>query len=617
MKAMVINAPATAQYLDEFMTELPIGLFDKGKTNCGGTELAINNDEDIIIAVPYKSLIKNKVQQHRDILLGIYGKPDDENELQPATNDEIIEYVTSHSSGRKLMVTYDSIGRLIRLLLDNGIAVYDIFHLLIDEWHILFNSYVFRYSAIKSTITEAAQFSKVTYMTATPIEEEFILEELIDLPVTRVQWSNVVDVRVTPIPTNSVMQAVLKYIKNVMDGKIFGNLHFFVNSVDFITEAIQRSGLLPEQVKVVCSNNKHLGRGRKSNQSKLGDKYQIQEPLDAAKLINFYTSTCFEGCDIHDEHGKTFIVSDKSKSHTLIDISTLGIQICGRIRDSKYNTEMYHIFSETRYSTGVSLEEFKQVTYKVMIETEEWVRDVNSMGERSRITTIDMFERDREGSTDIKYAIRDGNMLRIDKNLFKVDIMNFKIAHHLYESRVSLQDEYRRNNFTVAEADPLKFTDKLLANPKARISFKELYGEYAMLREQHSLQFQIGNLVDRKRLIENEKPMIKDAYEILGNDEVKRLGYDAFKINRELIKHSNRSKDAKVIELIKLEIPFLTPILCSELKESLQRIYNSVGKICTAKAIDLKEWFKADKKTFKVNGKNTDHYIIIRQRVVY
>ncbi|KAA6304120.1 hypothetical protein EZS27_044235, partial [termite gut metagenome] len=54
--------------------------------------------------------------------------------------------------------------------------------------------------------------------------------------------------------------------------------------------------------------------------------------------VNFYTSTSFEGCDIYDENGKVYIISDRKKSHTLLDISTLIIPICGRIRDSKYFT---------------------------------------------------------------------------------------------------------------------------------------------------------------------------------------------------------------------------------------------------------------------------------------
>ena len=75
MNKQIINAPKGAKYLGEFMTSLPTNcLFNKGVTGCGGTELALTNDIDTIIAVPYISLIKNKVSQHKDEILGIYGE---------------------------------------------------------------------------------------------------------------------------------------------------------------------------------------------------------------------------------------------------------------------------------------------------------------------------------------------------------------------------------------------------------------------------------------------------------------------------------------------------------------------------------------------------------------
>ena len=75
-------------------------------------------------------------------------------------------------------------------------------------------------------------------MTATPIEDEFILTEIKDLPVVEIQWANVTTVNVQPIPANKPIIAVRNLIKNTIAGKMFGNLHFFVNSVEFIADAI-------------------------------------------------------------------------------------------------------------------------------------------------------------------------------------------------------------------------------------------------------------------------------------------------------------------------------------------------------------------------------------------
>ncbi|WP_255489399.1 DEAD/DEAH box helicase family protein [Dysgonomonas sp. 216] len=335
MDKRIIQAKKDCEYLNEFMSELPVNcLFDKGKTGCGGTSIAIENDKNTIIAMPYVNVIKNKVAQYPNEkcdnkLLGIY---------EGVTKDEILDYIRKNKI-KKFAVTYDSLERLINLLQEEtDINVYKEFFLLVDEWHILFNSYAFRNKAVKRLLNHARRFKEVTYMTATPIEEEFILRELKNLPVIEVQWDNVTTVDIKLVVTNQPIRVVCDLINRAIRTQIFGNLHFFVNSVDFIADVIQKTKLLPEQVRVVCSKNEKSGKGNKSNQKKLGDNYLIEDTTTQAKLINFYTSTSFEGCDIYDKNGKTYIVSDRRKSHTLLDISTLIIQICGRIRDSDYRT---------------------------------------------------------------------------------------------------------------------------------------------------------------------------------------------------------------------------------------------------------------------------------------
>jgi hypothetical protein len=65
------------------------------------------------------------------------------------------------------------------------IDVYKDFFLLIDEWHVLFNQYVFRESAVTEVLKIVPLFKEVTYMTATPVEDEFILKEVKHLPVVK------------------------------------------------------------------------------------------------------------------------------------------------------------------------------------------------------------------------------------------------------------------------------------------------------------------------------------------------------------------------------------------------------------------------------------------------
>ena len=583
------------------MIELPVNcLFDKGKTGCGGTTLALKNEKDTIIAMPFVSLIKNKIAQHGEDVLGVY---------KDVTDKEIIDYIETHKK-KKILVTYDSLKRLEKVLSSQGIDVFNSFYLLIDEWHILFNSYAFRRTAINGVLDLAKKFKEVTYMTATPIEDEFILEELKDIPVKQVVWLNTVNVKVIPVETNKPYKKVCDLIEEALDNKIFGNLHFFVNSVDFIAQVISKTGISPDNIRVICSKN------TEANQRKLGSHHLIEETTDPVKKINFYTSTCFEGCDIYDDDGRTYIVSDKSKSHTLLDISTLFIQICGRIRKSRYNGEVTHIFTQTkyRYGSSISLDEYKEKVNSDLSGTKAWIKEIHDMSEESRIKTI-------RGLKDIneRYIRKENDFLIVDENLVKVDIMNFKITNHLYKARIILDDEYKRAGFDIGNTE-IKYypTDKLAENPKARIAFKDLFLEYAALRDSIKGRLYFGNPDDRISLIEKEKPLIKEAYEILGVEKVTFLKYNQTNIKRELMKQTDASTDIKIIGALKdMGIEANITIASKRLKEVLQEIYNVFGRHNKAKATDIENWFDVKRVSPKMKGKTVDSIYIIRKKLNY
>ncbi|EHP49325.1 DEAD/DEAH box helicase family protein [Odoribacter laneus] len=439
-----LQADENANYLDAVIERHPYGLLDKGKPNCGGTDLAINNKYPTIIAVLYRNLVRNKVAQHKHVL-GVYGG---------VTDAEIISYILSHTTV-KIMVTYDSVGRVVRLLEKYGKRPYDNTLLLVDEEHVLFNHYAFRNPAIKGLLKISKQFKWVCFMTATPIDREFMLDELKDLPITRIKWQNVREVKVIQNCTNNPNRVVCKLITDALEGRLLGNLHFFYNSVDSPASIIHQLKLPPEQVRVICADDSKQGRGKKTNQAKLGNDYPIEDTTTTVKKINFYTATAFEGCDIYDEDGRTYIVSDKYKSHTLVDISTLFIQIAGRIRDSQYGGEITHIFNETRYTTTLTYEEFKTSSENELQRSEQLVTEVNTMTKASRQIVIKGL---MQKGLDIKYLSYEDDLLQLDRNLFKLDMRNFKITHEIYLTCDSLQKEYINRGLTVGESETIYFT---------------------------------------------------------------------------------------------------------------------------------------------------------------
>ncbi len=602
---VTLQSSKDAKFLDAVIEKHPYGLLDKGKPNCGGTDLAIKNRYPTIIAVPYRNLVRNKVAQHKHVL-GVYGG---------IADAEIISYLFSHDT-IKIMVTYDSVGRVVRLL---GLYRNDLLKdmlLLIDEEHVLFNHYAFRNPAIKGLLKISRQFKWVCFMTATPIDREFMLDELKDLPITRIKWQDMQKVKVIQNCTNNPNRVVGKLITEALEGRLLGNLHFFYNSVDSPASIARQLELPPQQVRFICADDSKQGRGKKTNQMKLGRDYLIEDTTTPVKKINFYTATAFEGCDIYDENGRTYVVSDKYKSHTLVDISTLFIQIAGRIRNSRYSGEITHIFNETRYTTTVTYDEFKECTEKEWLRSELLVQEVNAMSGETRKTVVKGL---MKAGLDIKYLSYENDLLQLDRNLFKLDMRNFKITHEIYLTCDSLQKEYKSRGLSIGESETIYFTDKLAANPKARIPFRDLFTEYVGLRNEQGMIFCLGNRTDRCALIEQEKPLVREAYEKLGADRVKELGYNTTNIKREPTKLTDASNNEKILEML-YQLGYTDSDFtktCAGIKADLQEIYECLGIKKKAQATDLKQWFEVKRTSPKIEGKTTDCITIIRRKIIY
>lgn len=415
-------------------------------------------------------------------------------------------------------------------------------------------------------------------MTATPIEREYVLEELKHLPVCEIDWPHLQEVKIRSRQTSKPAQYIVRECRKVLDNDLPYNLHIFVNSVEFIAKVIGLAKLTPEQVKVVCSTS---GDNGENNQRKLGREYPIEQPSDPVRKINFYTSTCFEGCDIYDEQGVTFIVSDGSKSNTLLDISTLFTQICGRLRDSKYKGEIIHVYSTTKYSREVTLDEFVASTKSVLAEAVSYADEINELSEATRIKTLSKIKYINE-----QYVRIEDNRLIVDRNLANMDIVNFKICRHIYRTYINLTDELMRNGYTITRHTFGEIVEKIEDKANARVTFKELFDEYHRLKTTQPF-FSLESHEEQCAKIAVKCPLVKQAYEELGTAKVEAMKYHVGNIKRELTKRQPAPTEYKIMKMINTTLTKQAPIARSKVKAELQRIYDDLGIKQRAKAADL------------------------------
>lgn len=103
------------------------------------------------------------------------------------------------------------------------------------------------------------------------------------------------------------------------------------------------------------------------------------------------------------------------------------------------------------------------------------------MSEESRSRTI----QDAQDKFNGRYIQLINNELLIDENLLNLDIVNFKISTGIYSSRIAYIQELKKNGLNTGymNYDYYKPSDKLKENVMAKVSFKDVFIEYATLRD--------------------------------------------------------------------------------------------------------------------------------------
>ena len=225
-----IYVPENVEFLTNWNGfELPKGILNKGVTGCGATSVAIEDEHKTIICCPRINLIKNKVSQHKG-LLGVYGD---------VKNDEIMAYLEKTETP-KIMVTYDSMPRLAKLIEDR------------TDWRVVVDEY--QYLLI----------DYVTYLSATPIADKYIykMEQFEDVPYTELVWGNRVEkIFVERVVSAKPIDNAIKIVRNYQNGNfpsegeaVSKECVIFLNSVTNIANIVRQTKLPPEDVNIIVAD---------------------------------------------------------------------------------------------------------------------------------------------------------------------------------------------------------------------------------------------------------------------------------------------------------------------------------------------------------------------------
>lgn len=391
----IIDIPEQYRFITEvpeFKQDLPDNVYlDKVSTGCGATFAVLTNDVNYVVVVPFISLGENKVDQseanpgrgrgqypHKLFMLS--GK---------VSNKEFSAYLQEAGEVKKILVTYDSLPRLINLINPKDYKVF------IDEAHKLIEyAGNFKPKIIYNLLDSLHLFKSYILCTATPTKEKYLPEKVKSMRKIKLNWkvSKRVNVNHIKLNQNQLRPSVVSLCLQYLRGEVEGNIYLFYNSVTSIARICKdliTFGYSHKDINVICSETDKNIKTLKS----IGKGFFPRKPIEKGedgiarpniKKVNFITSTAFEGQDFWDKTGKTYIISDGRLDHTKLDISTQISQIIGRLRDSTYKDDVSMLWTVSPILGYRTLEEYSKYIDKKKQASDEVVKDFNTV--RSDVT---------------------------------------------------------------------------------------------------------------------------------------------------------------------------------------------------------------------------------------
>jgi len=621
------KVPSNLKYLSDVISEIPSGyIINKGATGCGGTTMELKSNRDSIIVMPFINVIKNKegqivlttdregtklsIEEQEEFLNegeelyskidGFYGDIEILSVYGYRSVKSINKFLKSDSgSYKKILVTYDSFYKLLEFINPKDWFV------LVDEWHLTFNSYHFRRKGLNSLFESLRDCPNVAYLTATPIEKQYRFGDIRELPEINITWDAIITTKINTVSCRSYIAETVKLVNEFSKVGVVPNAHIFINSVSDILTIIKKCNYSSDNMRVVCADKEH-------NRLRLSEvDLDISDTNDSVQKINFYTATAFEGCDIYDPEGQTVVVSSSTGYRDMAtDVFTTLIQIIGRLRNSRYNDSVKLII--------------QQKTEKLALETKDLRLLEEGFRQKAECikTNIDCYNElpasyrdytDYSGVIDVYDFDKVNRIATYNEGKLLTQLYSFSLVHQILTNEKNLQltlDNMQLVNGIKLHCEFSEYASDVIAKKgtKARVKFSDLFTEYAALRTNKMVDT-LGTL-NRIAILEQKNPLVKEAYDKLGVESVKKSGYRVDNIKSKLKRlKMNNTVDIKSIVYKEFKLgEFYSNERLRSTVEHINKIYGT--NITGRPSAFLKEYFVMTKKQSSVGGKNKHGYLL-------
>lgn len=554
--------------------QLPKGILGKGTTGCGGTTLALEDENKTIIASPRIKLLECKALQYPDALLVIGG----------VRTDEVARYIDEMESLQKtpkILTTYDSLFKVA-----NAITDISQWRVVVDEFQCILNDSTFKSDTEIRMIHNLSRFPYVTFMSATPMLDWYMeqMEVFKDMKFTQLVWEDVEKVEVIRHRTNNPVAAAVAIVREYQEGRypvaeVEGEMKesreavLFLNSVQSICNIIKKCELKAEDVNIIVGDNDDNDKML----AKLGDGFvNSNAPTrgERHKMFTFCTSTAYMGVDFYSTNATTFVISDCKRSNTAVDISTELTQIAGRqrLQENPFRG-VIHFFFNTN-AAMLNEEEFMHNLDGKKLMSEDLVEKYNSTDGRAKDQIVKeqkRLQRMMKYSETLVFYNDAEERFEINQMAYLSEIFSFKVQRETYRNGLTVRRLTEDSGLlSVNSNQQYDVFNEQVENVIARTTFEEKMRQYIDYKTACNARFNL--LIP---YMEQQTPELKDYYLELGAERIRALGYKEAALKREI---SIRYSKDRIMALLDHKIEFGERYYsCLELKDILYEVYTELG----------------------------------------
>lgn len=543
------------KYLSQNWSDLPNNVYmDKTNTGCGATTLAIENSQPYVILAPSVALVMNKAGQHSHVF-PFHGS---------VSIGDLLLYI--HQGGRKILATYDAMPRVMDAL--QSFKHVD-WKLMIDEAHQLLNLAELKPSVLEYILDNYHHFNKWVFTTATPTKEEHLPDQLEGVTIIKLNWVDAETISLMCQASKNISADVVALCHQHLKGSREGNPHVFLNnlsSICSIVKRLKRTGWTTGDIAICCADS---FTNRQLLRQELGDDWMLPSSLNTGKKVHLYTSVAFEGADIYDEDGVSYIAIDCRKSNTKLDMCITIPQIAGRIRNSKYIGSLKMLVCGMPFGADLSYVDY-------CAKVDDLMKDAITTCEQATHPTV----RDalcKSLANDPYYIVSEGSI--------RPNLLMAKLAKQRYESLHSTYTTHR-----LGETTEVVLSDKITTQSDVFLSLdwqdnvvSEQNISWPALCKRYIQAIANGD-VDTQQFVQSHEPSIKSIYNTIGVGRMTALRY-------------GKQRMLKEMRLLSPDLTVMTGwkvgdfIQSGDVRKALRDYYDQMSYNKAVKVVDIGEWY--------------------------